>query len=81
METAIYICLIMALYSVIRLIFEPEVMRKLLYLNIFGFAISGSFVMIFPDILTLIATCVFLIGNTLESNALASAYAQRNGGE
>jgi uncharacterized membrane protein len=37
--------------------------------------------MIFPDILTLIATCVFLIGNTLESNALASAYAQRNGGE
>ena len=78
MDIAIYICLILALYSVIRLFFELETMRKLLYLNVFGFAISASFVMIFPDILTLIATCVFLIGNTLESNALASAYAQRS---
>jgi energy-converting hydrogenase A subunit C len=58
------------------MIFEPDIMRKLLYLNVFGFAISATFVLIFPDILTLIATCVFYIGITLESNALASAYAR-----
>jgi energy-converting hydrogenase A subunit C len=78
MDIITYICLILALYSVVRLAFEPEIMRKLLYFSVFGFAISGSLVMIFPDILTLIATCAFLIGDTLESNALASAYAQRN---
>jgi len=76
MDISIYICLILALYSVIRMIFEPEVMRKLLYLNVFGFGISATFVLIFPDILTLIATCIFYIGITLESNALASAYAR-----
>ena len=76
MDTLIHICLILALYSVIRMIFEPDVMRKLLYLNVFGFAISATFVLIFPDILTLIATGVFYIGITLESNALASAYAR-----
>ena len=76
MDVSIYICLILALYSVIRMIFEPEVMRKLLYLNVFGFGISATFVLIFPDILTLIATCIFYIGITLESNALASAYAR-----
>ena len=71
----IYICLILALYSIARLIFEPDIMRKLLYLNVFGFAISAALVLIYPDILTLIATCIFYIGITLESNALASAYA------
>jgi len=79
MDIPIYICLILALYSVIRMIFEPEVMRKLLYLNVFGFGISATFVLIFPDILTLIATCIFYIGITLESNALASAYARDSG--
>jgi len=75
MDILVYICLILALYAVIRMIFEPDIMRKLLYLNVFGFGISATLVLIFPDILTLIATCIFYIGITLESNALASAYA------
>ena len=77
MDIEVYICFIIALYAVVRMIFEPDTMRKLVYLNVFGFAISGSFLLLYPDILTLIATCTFFLGITLESNALASAYAQR----
>lgn len=77
MEIALYICLILALYTLLRIAFEPEMVRKVIHLNAFGFAISATFVLILPDILTLIAACVFFIGITLESNALLSVYAQR----
>jgi len=75
MDILVHICLTLALFAVIRMGFEPDIMRKLLYLNVFGFAISATFVLLIPGILTFIATCIFYIGITLEANALASAYA------
>ena len=72
------VCCLVALYAAFRALLERDVPKKLLYLNVFGFAISGSFVLLVPDILTVIAAVAFFVGTTLEGNVIASAYSQKS---
>lgn len=73
------VCCLVALYAAFRALLERDVPKKLLYLNVFGFAVSGSFVLLFPDILTVVAAVAFFVGTTLEANVIASAYSQKSG--
>ena len=50
-------------------------MRKLPFLNVFSFAISGVIALIIPHPLALIAAAAYFVGSTFESNAIASVYA------
>ena len=72
------VCGLVALYGAIRALIERDIPLKLLYLNVFGFAISGSFVLLFPDILTVFAAVAFFVGTTLEANIIASACARES---
>ena len=46
-ELAALICGLIALYAVIRIILEQDVMRKLPFLNVFSFAIAGIMAFLF----------------------------------
>lgn len=74
-ETALVICGIIALYAALRVIFEKNTMRKLPFLNVLSFAISGSIVLILPHPLAIVAAAAYFVGSTLESNAIASTWA------
>jgi energy-converting hydrogenase A subunit C len=74
-ELATLLCGVIALYSVIRIIFEPDVMRKLPFLNVFSFSISGIIALMIPHPLGVIAAAAYFIGSTFESNAIASTWA------
>lgn len=74
-ELAIWICSIIALYATIRIILEPNVMRKLPFLNVFSFAISGIIALLIPHPLGIIAAVAYFVGSTFESNAIASTWA------
>jgi energy-converting hydrogenase A subunit C len=74
-EAALFICASIALYAAIRIILEPDPMRKLPFLNVFSFAITGSMALLIPHPLGIIAAAAYFIGSTFESNAIASTYA------
>jgi energy-converting hydrogenase A subunit C len=74
-ETALVICGIIALYAALRVVFEKNTMRKLPFLNVLSFAVSGSIVLIIPHPLAIVAAAAYFVGSTLESNAIASTWA------
>jgi energy-converting hydrogenase A subunit C len=74
-ELAAILCGIIALYAVIRIICEPDVMRKLPFLNVFSFCIAGIMALMIPHPLGIIAAAAYFIGSTFESNAIASTWA------
>lgn len=80
-ETALALCGIIALYAAVRVVFEKDTMRKLPYLNVVSFAISGSIVLLVPHPLAIVAAAAYFVGSTLESNAIASTYAGGPGNE
>jgi energy-converting hydrogenase A subunit C len=49
-------------------------MRRLPFLNVVSFAITGSLMLLLPGPLTIIACAAYFVGSTLESNAIASAW-------
>lgn len=69
------ICGIIALYAALRIILEKNTLRKLPYLNVLGFAVAGSLVLLIDHPLVLPAAVAFFVGSTLESNAIASTIA------
>lgn len=74
-QIALWICSLVALYATVRVILEPDTMRKLPFLNVFSFAIAGIIALMIPHPLALVAAAAFFIGSTFESNAIASVYA------
>lgn len=74
-EIALFLCGIIALYAAIRVVLEKDTMRKLPFLNVVSFAISGSIVLLIPHPLAIVAAAAYFVGSTLESNAIASTYA------
>jgi energy-converting hydrogenase A subunit C len=74
-ETALAVCGIIALYAALRVVLEKNTLRKLPFLNVLSFAISGSIVLILPHPLGIVAAAAYFVGSTLESNAIASTWA------
>ncbi len=74
-ETALVVCALIGLYAALRIILERNTMRKLPFLNVLTFAISGSIVLILPHPLAILAAAAYFVGSTLESNAIASTWA------
>ena len=74
---ALLITAIIALYAAIRVILEDETLRKFTYLNVMNFAIAATIPLIINHPLAMIAAVAYFVGSTLESNAIASAYALR----
>ncbi|MGC9434749.1 MAG: DUF2109 family protein [Methanomicrobiales archaeon] len=72
-----YVCLGIALLMAIRVVAERRTMRKLPYLNAFSFGIAGAIALVLPHPLTIAAAAAYFVGSTLESNAIASTWAQR----
>lgn len=74
-EIALTLCGMIALYAAVRVVIEKDTMRKLPFLNVVSFAISGSIVLLIPHPLAIVAAAAYFVGSTLESNAIASTYA------
>jgi energy-converting hydrogenase A subunit C len=72
---ALMLCAAVGLYASFRIIAEKRTLRKLPYLNVLGFAIAGSLALLIPHPLAIVAASAFFVGSTLESNAIASAFA------
>lgn len=71
----VYICGIIALYAVLRVLTEKKTLKKLVFLNVMNFAITGLIVLSIPDIMALFAGIAYFVGSTLEANAIASTFA------
>ena len=69
------ICVVVAVYSVIRVLLEKRTLQKLAYLNVLNFAVAGAIVLLLPHPITIGAAVAYFIGATLESNAIASTLA------
>ncbi len=80
-DIALALCGIIALYAAVRVVLEKDTMRKLPFLNVVSFAISGSIVLLVPHPLAIVAAAAYFVGSTLESNAIASTYAGGPGDE
>ena len=74
-EAALIICAAIAAYAAVRILLEKNTLRKLPFLNVLSFAVSGSIALLLPHPLGIIAAAAYFIGSTLESNAIASTYA------
>jgi len=72
---AIYICAGIAVYAGLRVVLEKNTMRKLPFLNVVSFAITGVIALLLPHPLTILAAAAYFVGSTLESNAIASTWA------
>jgi len=72
---ALSVCAIIAAYAAVRVVLEKRPLRKLPYLNVLSFAISGSLLLILPHPLSIVVAVAYFVGSTLESNAIASTYA------
>ena len=59
----------------LRVVFEKNTMRKLPFLNVVSFAITGTIALLLPHPLTILAAAAYFVGSTLESNAIASTWA------
>jgi energy-converting hydrogenase A subunit C len=49
-------------------------MRKLPFLNVVSFAVTGIIALLLPHPLTILAAAAFFVGSTFESNAIASTW-------
>lgn len=72
---AIYVCGGIAVYAGLRVVIEKNTMRKLPFLNVVSFAVTGIIVLLLPHPLTILAAAAYFVGSTLESNAIASTWA------
>jgi len=72
---AIYICSVIAVYAALRVIFQKNTMRKLPFLNVVSFAVTGIIALVLPHPITIAAAAAYFVGSTLESNAIASTWA------
>ena len=71
---AIYVCAVIAVYAALRVITERNTMRKLPFLNVVSFAVTGIIVLLLPHPLTIAAAAAYFVGTTFESNAIASIW-------
>jgi energy-converting hydrogenase A subunit C len=71
---AIYVCAVIAVYAALRVIFQKNTMRKLPFLNVVSFAVTGIIAFVLPHPITIAAAAAFFVGSTLESNAIASTW-------
>ena len=71
---ALAVVAIIAALEAVRVVAERNTMRKLPYLNVVSFAITGSLMLILPHPLTILACAAYFVGSTLESNAIASTW-------
>jgi energy-converting hydrogenase A subunit C len=75
------ICALVAVYATVRILFEKSTQRKLIYLNLLNFAITGVIVFVVGTLvdpwLAIAAAAAYFVGATLESNAIASTLAQK----
>ncbi len=78
-EAALVICGVIAVYAAVRILLEKNTLRKLPFLNVLSFAVSGSIALILPHPLGIVAAAAYFIGSTLESNAIASTFAGGTG--
>jgi energy-converting hydrogenase A subunit C len=79
---AIYVCAVLAVFTALRVITERNTMRKLPFLNVVSFAVTGILALLLPHPLTIAAAAAFFVGSTFESNAIASTWfggMKRNG--
>jgi energy-converting hydrogenase A subunit C len=74
-DMALVLCGAIAIYSGIRVTLEPDTLRKLPFLNVLSFAITGVIALLLPHPLGIVAAATYFVGSTLESNAIASTYA------
>ena len=74
-EAAVMVCAAIAVYAAIRVPLEPDTLRKLPFLNVLSFAITGVIALVLPHPLGIVAAAAYFVGSTLESNAIASTYA------
>lgn len=74
-EMALVLCGTIALYAGVRVALEPDTLRKLPFLNVLSFAITGVIALLLPHPLGIVAAAAYFVGSTLESNAIASTYA------
>jgi energy-converting hydrogenase A subunit C len=72
---ALVCCALIGAYAALRVVLEPDTMRKLPFLNVLSFAVSGSIVLLVPHPLAIVAAAAYFVGSTLEGNAIASTYA------
>ncbi|MBN2733489.1 MAG: DUF2109 domain-containing protein [Methanomicrobiaceae archaeon] len=72
------ICAIVALYASIRILAEKNTLRKLPFLNVLNFAITGLIALILPHPMGIAAAAAYFVGSTLESNAIASTFAKQS---
>lgn len=63
-----------AAYAAVRVVLERNTMRRLPFLNVVSFAITGSLALLLPHPLTIVACAAYFVGSTLESNAIASTW-------
>jgi len=70
-----YVCAGIAVYAGLRVVFEENTMRKLPFLNVVSFAVTGIIVLLLPHPLTILAAAAYFVGSTLEANAIASTWA------
>jgi len=61
-------------YAAARVVLERNTMRRLPFLNVVSFAITGSLMLLLPHPLTIVACAAYFVGSTLESNAIASTW-------
>ncbi|MDD4126728.1 MAG: DUF2109 domain-containing protein [Methanomicrobium sp.] len=73
-----YLCAAVALYAAVRILAEKNTLRKLPFLNVLNFAITGLIALLIPHPLGIAAAAVYFIGSTLESNAIASTFAKQS---
>ncbi len=52
---ALYVCAVIAVYAAIRIIFEPNTMRKLPFLNVVSFGVTGIIALLMPHPITIAA--------------------------
>jgi energy-converting hydrogenase A subunit C len=71
---ALYVCAVIAVYAALRIIAERNTMRKLPFLNVVSFAVTGIIALLLPHPLTIVAAAAFFVGSTFESNAIASTW-------
>jgi energy-converting hydrogenase A subunit C len=71
---AIYVCAIIAVYAALRVITGRNTLRKLPFLNVVSFSITGIIAILLPHPLTILAAAAFFVGSTFESNAIASTW-------
>lgn len=72
---AIYVCAVIAVYAALRIILQRNTMRKLPFLNVLSFAVTGIIALLLPHPITIAAAAAYFVGSTLESNAIASTWA------